>query len=140
MVTINEHGAGQFPHEGACVECRKLMRCNACGVPIYAGLNARPGRSARCTNGRCTECHHKFCTLGGSPSHLGHGFWQKSTKPKHLIRYPETRKNCEGSGQDAGPTAAPGVQEKPCQVCGRWILVKRDGKLRVHRGKVEEKR
>lgn len=73
----NEHGADQFPHEGGCHICQKLQQCNACGVSIagFVGIH--------CTNGRCANCHPKFCTDGGSTS-PGHGFWRKGTKPRHL--------------------------------------------------------
>lgn len=128
---VNDHGAGTFPHEGGCAGCRKLMQCNACAAPIYAGLNARPGRSARCTNGRCMDCHRKLCTEGGNVS-PGHGYWRKGTKPKHLVRYAEKRGKCSGSG--AKSTRFPGDEDR-CEVCGTFAIVKQDGTLRFHRGR-----
>ena len=129
-IKADDHGAGQFPHEGCCGECRKLRQCNACGAPIYGGLRSQPGRSSRCTNGRCMKCHRHYCTEGGSVS-PGHGFWRKGTRPKHLVRYPEKRGRCAGAGSKS--TRFPGDEDR-CEACGKWVVVKRDGTLRSHRG------
>lgn len=129
----DEHGAGQFPHRGGCGECHMLRQCNACGAPIYGGLRTQPGRSSRCTNGRCMDCHRKFCTEGGSHS-PGHDYWRKGARPKHLApRYPEKRGKCSGGGQE--PQVGVAGEMDACPVCGKWVIVKQDGTLRSHRAR-----
>lgn len=60
-----------YPHEGGCVECRRVAVCNYCGKP--AAL------MTRCTNGRCRECHSAICTPGGITS-PGHNYGKQGGK------------------------------------------------------------
>lgn len=46
-----------FPHAGGCAGCRKAGQCSGCGAKLLAD---RKGK--RCKNGRCNECHGRYCT------------------------------------------------------------------------------